>query len=92
MRSGAPTTSTGRRSRARLDDRRDRPLDGVEQGVLHHQVVDRVAGQAQLGEDRDGDALVVAVARLGQHRLRVGGRVGDREGSVQAAMRANPCA
>ena len=38
----------------------DRRVHALEQGVLQEQVVDRVAGQAQLGEDRDRDALVVA--------------------------------
>ncbi len=64
---------------ARLDDRRDRPVDRLEQRVLQEQVVDRVAGQAQLGEERHRDALVVTAARLGKDRLRVGGGVGDRD-------------
>ena len=65
---------------ARLDQRGDRVLDRVEQGLLEEEVVDGVAGQTELGEDRDGDAVLVAGARLGQHRLGVGRRVGDRHG------------
>ena len=54
--------------RAQVAARRDHvarwPQDRVEQRVLQDQVVDRVAAQAQLGEDRDRDALVVARPRL----------------------------
>ena len=53
-----------------LDQPRDRRLDGVEHGILHHEVVDRVAGQAQLGEDGDGDGLGVALARRRRAPLR----------------------
>ena len=54
--------AAGRRDAATIVG--DRRLDRVEQGVLQEQVVDRVAGQAQLGEDRHRDAVVVAGARL----------------------------
>ena len=54
-----------------LDQARDRRLDGVEHGILHHEVVDRVPGEAQLGEDRDGDGVGVAVAGGGEHGLGV---------------------
>ena len=37
--------------------------------------------EAQLGEDGDGDGLGVALARRGEHRLGVRGRVGDRDGN-----------
>ena len=46
---------------------RSRSCDGVEQGVLEEEVLDGVAAQAELGEDRDGHAVVVALARLRQH-------------------------
>ncbi len=57
----------------------DRGPHGVEQGVLEHQVVDGVAGQRQLGEHRDRDAVVVAGAGLLEHGAGVGRRVGDRD-------------
>ena len=65
---------------ALLDQHADRVADGVEEGVLEEQVLDGVAGQAQLGEDRDRDALVVAGAGLLQHGPHVGRRVGDGHG------------
>ena len=60
------------------DDLDQRLLDGVEQRVLQQDVLDRVAGQRQLREDRQRDAVVVAGAGQPQHRLRVRRRVGDR--------------
>ena len=65
---------------ARLDQVGHGLLDRVEQGLLEQQVVDRVAGQAELREDRDRHAVLVTGARLGQHGGRVGGRVGDGHG------------
>ena len=63
-----------------LDQPRDRRLDGVEHGILHHEVVDRVAGQAQLGEDARRRRRPRRTSRAdGEHRLGVGGRVGDRD-------------
>ena len=50
---------------------------GVQQRVLQHEVLDGVAAEAQLWEDRDRDALVVAAPGLGQHRLGVRCGVGD---------------
>ena len=61
-----------------LDDRRDRRLDAVEHGVLEQQVLDRVAREAQLREERDRDALVRARPRLAEHGVGVRGRIGDR--------------
>ena len=60
--------------------RRDGGLDRVEHGILHHEIVDRVPGQAQLGEHRDGDGIGVALPCRGKHRFRVTDRVGDRDG------------
>ena len=62
-----------------LDHGGERALDVVEHGVLQHEVLERVAGQRQLGEERHDDALLRALARAAQHHLRVGGRVGDRD-------------
>ena len=76
----------------RRDDRGDAVAHGVEQRVLQQQVVDGVAGQAQLREDRDRDALVVAGARLPRARLGVGAGSATAIGIVQAATRANPWA
>ena len=44
-----------------LGDGDDGVVDGLEQDVLQEQVVDGVAGQRQLGEERHRDALVVAL-------------------------------
>ena len=46
-----------------LGDPGERVVDGVEERVLQEQVVDGVAGEAQLGEDRERHALVVEVAQ-----------------------------
>ena len=90
---GRPTTSTGSRSADAATIVGDRLLDRVEQGVLQQQVVDGVAGQRQLREDRDRDAVVVAGAGLPRARARRWRR-GRRSatGIVQAATRANPWA
>ena len=60
-----------------LHDRPDRVVRSLEQRVLQEQVVDRVAGQAQLGEERHRDAFVVTAAGLCQDGLRVGPGVAD---------------
>ena len=52
---------------------------GVEHGVLEQQVVDRVAGQAQLREDRQRDPLGRALASDAHDRVGVGERIGDRD-------------
>ena len=67
----------GHQVRARGDDLGDRLLDGGEQCVLEEEVVDGVAGQAELGEDRHRDAVVVAGVGLLDHLGGVGGRVGQ---------------
>ncbi len=51
--------------------RRDGRLDRVEHGILHHEIVDRVPGEAQLGEHGHGDGVGVALARGGEHRFGV---------------------
>ena len=60
-------------------DLHDGRLDALEHGVLQEEVVDGVAAQAQLGEHRHGDAVVVAGAGLLEHGARVRGGVGDRD-------------
>lgn len=62
-----------------LDQPEHRLLHGVEHGILEHEVVDGVAGQAQLGEDGDGHGVVVALACRGQHGVGIGGGIGDRD-------------
>jgi hypothetical protein len=52
-------------------------LDGVQEDVLQEQVLRGVAGQAQLGEHRDRDGVVMALADLRQHRPGVGRRLGQ---------------
>ena len=56
----------------------DRRLDLVQQGLLHHQVVDRVAGQRELREERHRDTFGVTGTGLREHRSRVPTRVGNR--------------
>ncbi len=58
-------------------------LDGVQQRVLQQQVLDRVAGEGQLGEDGDRDAVLVAGPGLAEDGVGVGRRVGQR-GALRA--------
>ena len=60
-------------------------LDRVQQRVLQQDVLDRVAGQGQLGEHHQRHALVLAVAGHPQHRLGVARRIGN--GGPQRARR-----
>ena len=80
--------------RGGLDERRRAPrCTASSRASCRKQVVDGVAGQAQLGEDRDRDALVVAGPRL-LERLRAALVAGSAiaTGSVHAATRAKPWA
>src|SRR5699024_11046459 len=43
-------------------------LDVAEEDVLEEQVLDGVAGEAELGEDRDSDTLIVQRAHLLERR------------------------
>ena len=54
-----------------LGDPGEGVVDRVEQRVLQEQVVDGVAREAQLGEDRERHAVVVEVAQLGDDRVGV---------------------
>jgi len=58
---------------------RHQPVKGVERGgqdgVLHQQVFDRVAGEGQFGEDGKAGAGVGAFVCLGQDGLGVGHRL-----------------
>src|SRR5690606_31798893 len=63
-----------------FDQSEQAALDGIEQRVLLDQIVDGIAGQAELGEDRDRGALVMAGARRSQNRGGIGGGVGDAAG------------
>src|SRR5689334_16811465 len=55
-------------------------LDRVQQRVLLDEILDGVAGQAELGEYGDRRALVVTGPRRGQDRRRIGGGIGDAGG------------
>ena len=77
--SGAPTTSTGSRSAEAATSSARAVLDGLEQRVLQEQVVDGVAGEAQLGEDRHGDPSSWQARACASTGARVGGGVGDRD-------------
>jgi hypothetical protein len=73
------------------DEGGDGGVDGVEHGILHHEVVDGVSGQAELREDGDGDGIVAERAGRVDDRLGVSRRVGDRDGDRAGGDRANPC-
>ncbi len=60
--------------------RRDGRLDRIEHGILHHEIVDRVTGQAQFRKHGDGDCVGVAFASRHEHGLGVASRIGDRDG------------
>lgn len=62
------------------DELLDRGDDGLEHDVLHHEVLDRVSREAQLGEDGDRCAVLIACACRVEDRRGVGLRVGDRNG------------
>ena len=55
-------------------------LRGVEHRVLEEEVLERVAGQAELGEDGESDRVGVTRARLGEQGLGIGGRFGEFDG------------
>jgi len=61
-------------------ERRDRLVHPRQQGVLQQEVLDGVAAQAELRENRDRDTVVVALPHLGQHGRGVRRRVGQRDG------------
>ena len=60
------------------DDGIDRGFYCIEHGLLLQQVGDRVAGNSQFREHRDGDRLTVAIPRHCQDGLRVADRIGQR--------------
>ena len=64
--------------RGALDHRGQRALDVVEHRILEDQVLERVARQGHLREQRHHDALLRALPGRPQHQLGVHGRVGDR--------------
>src|SRR3546814_8437076 len=66
--------------------RADRGMHGIEQRPLQDEVVDGVAAQAQLGEDRHRDPLVGALAGLRDHLARVG-RSEEHTSELQSLMR-----
>ena len=70
-----PAPAAGPPSRRRSRQRR---LDRVEQRVLQQDVLDRVAGERQLREDDEPDALVGALPGRGEHGRGVRGGVADR--------------
>ena len=64
----------------RLCDPCDGVVDRVEEGVLQQEVVDGIPRQPELGEDREGDAVVVQLTHLGDDGVGVALRVGDGDG------------
>ncbi len=57
----------------------DRLVDGVEEDVLEEQVVDRVAGEGELGEEGHGDPVVVEALDLLEDARRIRRRIGVRD-------------
>src|SRR6185369_805006 len=49
----------------------------LQQRVLQENVLDRIPGQGQLGEYRQGDVLIMAVPGHPKHRLCVGRGIGQ---------------
>ncbi len=74
-----------------LDDDGKRRLGAVKQRILQEQVLDRVAGQAELGEDSHGDAVRGTLARLRSTASALAGGSAAASGDVHAATRAKPC-
>ena len=79
MAQGRPDHDEGEQLCGGLGDRDDRLVDRVEEDVLEEEVVDGVAGQAQLREEGDGHALVVAGPHLGEDPFGVGRGVRERD-------------
>jgi len=65
---------------ARLCHHRHRRLARGEHGVLKVEVVDRIAGEAELGKDKQVGARPVALAGKRDRRFGIGVRVGDAHG------------
>ena len=63
--------------RRRRDDLGERDLRRVEEGVLQQDVLDRVAGERQLGKDDEPDAFVGALAGGDQDGRGVGRGIAD---------------
>ena len=70
----------GEQVRGTLHEVGDGLVHAGQQRVLEEQVVDGVAGERELREDRDRDTLVVALAGLRKDRPGVGRGVRDRHG------------
>ena len=66
----------GHQCRGGLDDRGKSTLDRIEQRILLDQILDRIAGQAQLGKHGNRHRLLVAVLRRRQNRPRIGRGIG----------------
>ena len=76
----------------RLGDGDDGVVDRVEEGVLQQEVVNGIAGEPQLGEERERDAVVVQLAHLGDDGSALRAGSARATGSVHAATRAKPWA
>ncbi len=76
---GRPDDKDGEQVAACLDDGRQRRIHRVEQGVLEDEILDRVARQPHLREDRDRHAIVAALPRGREDRLGIGCRVDERD-------------
>ncbi len=72
-----PDDQDGHQPRGGFNDRGEPALDGIEQRILLDQVLDRIAGQAQLGENRDRRRLLVAGIGRCQDSPGVGRGIGD---------------
>ncbi len=78
-----PQRRTDHEHRQQVGGRLDQQAEGldhlVEHRVLQEEVLDRVAGQGQLGKDRDRGALLRAGPRLGEDALGVRRGVRERD-------------
>ena len=68
-------------------DGRNRVFDGVEQRVCQHQIVDRVAREAELGEHGNGHSVGIQCAGLLDDRGGVGCRIREHD---RGGERRNP--
>ena len=77
-RSGAPTTNTGSRSADAATMSSSASSTASSKRILQQDVLDGIARQRQLGENRQTDALVVTLPRHLQHRFGIGRGLTDR--------------
>ncbi len=93
---GCADDEDGHEVDTRGDERFDGVGDGVEQYVLEDEVIDGIAGEAELGEHGDADMVVMQFAGGVENALCIGHRVGDGDrdgdgGDAGEAVGVGPC-